>query len=313
MKPLKDQVAVVTGATRGAGRGIACMLGEAGATVYCTGRSIRGHRSPYNRAETIEETAEMVTDYGGQGLWAQVDHTQPDQVEALFQRIDQEQNGRLDILVNDIPGDWHIEWITPGYSSRPFWEHSLDAGLASQNHGVHSHIITNHYAAQRMVKNRSGLIVEVNDGNHLLYNGCGLYYSLSKTSTVLLAYFMAEELKRYNIAAISLTPGWLRSEEMLEGFGVTEENWRDAISQTPDFANSETPFYIGRAVVALATDPNMMNRSGHALSAGYLAREYGFTDIDGSQPPGYCPESAFSDGEFRRIQDRQGTGWGNWA
>ena len=312
MQPLKDKVAVVTGATRGAGRGIACMLGEAGATVYCTGRSIRGNPSPYQRPETIEETAEVVTEYGGQGLWAQVDHTQPDQVAALFERIDQEQSGQIDIVVNDIPGDWHLEWIRPGHSSQPFWKHTLDAGLNVQRHGVHSHIITNHYAAQRMVINRTGLIVEVNDGNCLSYNGCGLYYSLSKTSAVLLAYFMAEELKHHNVAAVSLTPGWLRSEEMLEGFGVTAETWKEAIKKAPDFANSETPFYVGRAVVALAADPKIMDRSGHALSAGYLAREYGFTDIDGTQPPGYCPESAFSgDGEFRQIRSREGMGWGD--
>lgn len=311
MQPLKDKVAVVTGATRGAGRGIACMLGEAGATVYCTGRSMRGHPSPYNRPETIEETAEMVTAHGGTGLWVQVDHTQQDQVEALFARIDQEQNGQIDILVNDIPGDHHLEWIKPGHTTQPFWKHSLDAGLAVQQHGVNTHLITNYYAAQRMVKNHCGLIVEVNDGNCLQYN-CGLYYSLSKSSAVLLAHFMAVELKSHNVAAVSLTPGWLRSEDMLDGFGVTAETWKEAIKQAPGFANSESTFYVGRAVVALATDPKIMDRTGHALSAGYLAREYGFTDIDGTQPPGYCPEGAFDDGEFRRIQEstEEHSGWG---
>lgn len=292
MQPLTGKVAVVAGATRGAGRGIACMLGEAGATVYCTGRSTKQHPSEINRPETIEETAAMVTAHGGEGLWQQVDHTQPAQVAALFDHIRQEQQGQLDILVNNISGDWHIEWVKRGYSARPFWDCRLEKGLAVQETGVHSHMITSHYAAQLMVQQRSGLIIEITDGNCLAYN-CGLFSSLSKTSAVLLAYLMAEELKAHNIAALSLTPGWLRSEEMLQGFGVTAENWRDALKQAPDFANSESPFYVGRAVVALATDPKIMQRTGHALSAGYLAREYDFTDIDGTQPPGYCPEGSF--------------------
>jgi NAD(P)-dependent dehydrogenase (short-subunit alcohol dehydrogenase family) len=163
-----------------------------------------------------------------------------------------------------------------------------------------------------MVERRQGLIVEVNDGNHLRYSGCGVYYSLSKASAVLLAYFMSEELKEHNVAVVSLTPGWLRSENMLDGFGVTEENWQDAIEQSPDFAKSETPFYIGRAVVALATDPDVIERTGHALSAGYLAREYGFTDVDGTQPPGYCPEGAFKHGVFVHLEDGyQFEGWGS--
>lgn len=301
MQSLKGKVAVVAGATRGAGRGIACMLGQAGATVYCTGRSIRDNPSPYKRPETIEETADMVTDYGGKGIWVQVDHTQTDQVEELFKRINQEQDGRLDVLVNDIPGDWHLEWVTKGFSAQPFWKHTLDAGLAVQQYGVHTHIITNHYAAQQMIRNRTGLIVEITDGNCLQYN-CNLYNSLAKSSAVLLAYFMAEELKPYNVAAVSLTPGMLRSEAMLEAFDVTVETWTEAIEKDSDLANSETPFYVGRAVVALASDPHIMLRTGHALSSGYLAREYGFVDVDGNQPPGYCPESGFRNGEFRQIQ-----------
>ena len=301
---LQEKVAVVAGATRGAGRGIACMLGEAGATVYCTGRSTRPTRSPINRPETIEETAEMVTAHGGLGLWAQVDHTDPEQVRTLFERVREEQGGRLDLLVNNISGDWHFSWdILSADRFEPFWEQSLDSGLLSLRDGVHSHIITNRYAAQMMVANRTGLIVEVNDGNHLEYNGCGVYYSLSKTSLVLLAYFMSRELVEHNVAAVSLTPGWLRSEKMLESFGVAEENWQDAIETKPRFKDSETPFYIGRAVVALASDPNVIQRTGHALSAGYLAREYGFTDVDGSQPPGYCLEGMFKDGGFVRVAD----------
>lgn len=301
---LKGKIAVVAGATRGAGRGIASMLGEAGATVYCTGRSVRGNPSPINRPETIEETAEMVTARGGMGIWVQVDHTKLEQVETLFERVRQEQKGRLDILVNDISGDWHIDWeILAGKRFQPFWEQPLQKGLLTQRDGVHTHIITNYYAAQLMVERKQGLIVEVNDGNHLGYNNCGIYYSLSKASAALLAYFMSEELKEHNIAAVSLTPGWLRSEKMLESFGVTVENWQDALKENPDFVSSETPFYIGRAVVALATDPNVMEKTGHALSAGYLAREYGFTDVDGRQPPGYCKEGVFKNGGFVHLDE----------
>ena len=303
-KRLTGKIAVVAGATRGAGRGIACALGEAGATVYCTGRSVRGKLSPINRPETIEETAEMVTAYGGVGIWAQVDHTQPDQVKALFERVGQEQEGRLDILVNNISGDWHIDQeILSGKRFEPFWKQPLEKGLWTQRDGVHTHIITNYYAVPLMVARRQGLIIEVNDGNHVGYNNCGVYYSLSKSSAVLLAYFMSEELKEHNVTVVSLTPGWLRSENMLDGFGVTEENWQDALEKAPDFAKSETPFYVGRAVVALATDPDVMERTGHALSAGYLAREYGFTDVDGKQPPGYCKEGVFKNGGFAHLEE----------
>jgi NAD(P)-dependent dehydrogenase (short-subunit alcohol dehydrogenase family) len=302
MQSLKGKVAVVVGATRSSGRGIACMLGEAGATVYCTGRTVRGNPSPIGRPETIEETAEMVTARGGTGIWVQVDHIRPDQVQALFDRVKTEQNGRLDLLVNVISGDHHIDRaILSGARYEPFWEQSLSKGLHTQRDGVHTHIITNYYAAPLMVANRVGLIIEINDGNHLQYNNCGVFYSLSKTSPILLAYLMAEELKEHNVAAVSLTPGWLRSEGMLDGFGVTEANWQDALKQVPDFINSETPFYIGKAVVALASDPNIMTRTGHALSAGYLAREYGFTDVDGRQPPGYSPEGYFENGYFLPV------------
>ncbi len=302
MKPLEGKVAVVAGATRGAGRGIAAMLGQAGATVYCTGRSVKGTSSEIHRRETIEETAALVTELGGRGIWAQVDHRETEQVQAFFERVKAEQ-GRLDLLVDDMSGDQYLtRGMLSGKEPVPFWNYPIEKGLAVERNGVFTHMITSYFAAPLMVERRQGLIVEVNDGNCLQYNDVGVYYSLSKTALVLLAYFMSEELKAHNVAVVSLTPGWLRSEAMLEGFGVTEANWRDAIAQAPGFANSETPFYIGRAVVALASDPRIMERTGHALSAGYLAREYGFTDVDGSQPPGYCREGMFRNGYFVPVE-----------
>jgi NAD(P)-dependent dehydrogenase (short-subunit alcohol dehydrogenase family) len=287
MHPLEQRVAVVAGATRGAGRGIACTLGEAGATVYCTGRSVRGDPSSIDRPETIEETAEMVTARGGTGIWAQVDHNDPEQVERLFDRVGQEE-GRLDVLVNNMSGDQYLtEALLSGEEHVSFWEYPLEEGLSAQRNGVHTHLITNYHAAPLMIGDGQGLIVEVTDGNRLTYNDVGVIYSFSKTSVVLLAYLMSEELKAYGVTVVSLTPGWLRSEAMIDHFGVTEENWRDVILEEPTFEQSETPFYIGRAVVALASDPEVMEKTGRALSAGHLAREYGFTDVDGRQPPGY--------------------------
>lgn len=298
MEQLKGKVAVVAGATRGAGRGIACALGDAGATVYCTGRSIRGDPSSIGRPETIEETAEMVTAHGGEGIWAQVDHTKPEQVKALFERIKEEQDGCLDILVNDISGDWHVDWKTSfGRSGQRFWKHSLEKGLLVQQAGVHSHIITSHYAAQLMVKRRQGLIVKVNDGNQMAYNNCGLFYSLTKTSAILLAYFMSEELRSYNVAVVSLTPGDMLSEMRRELEGIADESWAE-IREKPGLKKAESCLYTGRAVVALATDPKIMAKTGHALSTGYLAREYGFTDVDGSQPMWYVGEGIFENGNF---------------
>jgi len=279
------------------------MLGEAGATVYCTGRSVKGKPSSINRSETIEETAEMVSSHGGTGIWAQVDHESPGQVRLLFERVRQEQ-GRLNILVNNMSGDQYLTvGMLSGKEPISFWDYSVEKGLATQRNGVHTHLITSYYAAPLMIEGRQGLIVEVTDGNHLAYNDVGVYCSLSKTSVVLLAYLMSEELKGHNVAVVSLTPGWLRSEAMLDGFGVTEENWQGAVELNPGFAKSETPFYIGRAVVALASDPHVMDKTGHALSAGYLAREYGFTDVDGRQPPGYCQEGVFRKGGFVHLED----------
>ena len=273
---LAGKVAVVAGATRGAGRGIACMLGEAGATVYCTGRSMRGKPSPKNRPETIEETAELVTARGGQGIFMQVDHTDSGQVLSLFERVEQEQNGRLDILINDLTGDAHMEF-------KPFLEHSLEGGLKMVENGSMSHIITSYYGAPLMKEN-GGLIVEVTDGVTSEIRDFNFYYDLEKATNIRIAQSLAIHLRPYKIAVVSLTPGFLRSEEMLTHFGVTEETWREAIRQDRLFAYSETPTYIGRAVAALACDPNIMNKSGQALISGKLAREYDFTDADGTQP-----------------------------
>lgn len=284
----KNNIALVTGATRGAGRGIACALGEIGMTVYCTGRSSRGkprveekhygrHAPVSTRPETIEETAEMVTARGGKGIAVQVDHTDEAQVKALVERIQSEQ-GRLDVLVNDVwGGDELSEWDTP------FWQQSLEKGFLMLQRAVHTHIITSHFAVPLMLESGQGLIVEVTDGDSHNYRG-NLFYDLAKSSVIRLAYAMSEELRKHRVAAIAVSPGWLRSEAMLDHFGVTQANWKDAINQDRHFAASESPLYVGRAVAALAHDPNVMAKSGKVFSSGTLAREYGFTDMDGTQP-----------------------------
>ncbi len=276
MKPLEGRIAVVAGATRGAGRGIACMLGEAGATVYGTGRSIRGHPATPGRPETIEETAEMVTRCGGEGIFVQVDHTDEDQVEDLFARVQREQ-GRLDILVNDIwGGDALTEW------GKPFWELQISSGRWMLEGAVHSHIITSRYALPLMLDG-GGLVVEVTDGDTLGYRG-NLFYDLAKISVIRLAYAMASDLEGRGVTALAVTPGFLRSEAMLEHFGVTEENWMDGVEQDPHFAQSETPYFVGRGVAALAADPDVHERSGRVFGSWALAREYGFDDVDDRRP-----------------------------
>ena len=289
-KPLEGRVAVVAGATRGAGRGIACALGEAGAIVYCTGRSVRGGRAVparrgskdafvlEKRPETIEETAEMVSARGGRGVHARVDHTDPAQVAALFRRVKREQKGRLDVLVNDVwGGDALTAW------GKPFWKLDVRDGLQMIERAVHSHIITARYAAPLMVERRSGLIVEITDGDGLYYRG-QFFYDFVKVSCIRLAFAMSEELRKHRVAAVAVTPGFLRSEAMLEHIGVTEENWRDGAKKYPSFIDSETPFYVGRAVAALASDPKVLKKTGRAFSSWGLADEYGFEDIDGRRP-----------------------------
>jgi NAD(P)-dependent dehydrogenase (short-subunit alcohol dehydrogenase family) len=278
-RPLEGKVAVVAGGTRGAGRGISVELGAAGATVYVTGRSSRSAGlSPIGRPETIEQTAEMIEERGGRGIAVRVDHSRPEEVERLFERIEEEQGGRLDVLVNDIWGGESLMQF-----DTPFWELSLEDGLAMLRQGVETHVITSHYAAPLMVRRKSGLILEITDGVGTGYRG-SLFYDLVKTSVVRLALAQAVELRQHRVAALALTPGFLRSEEMLDHFGVSEETWRDAIQKDPHFAASETPTYIGRAVAALAADPDVLGRTGGAVSTWQLAKEHGFTDRDGSRP-----------------------------
>jgi NAD(P)-dependent dehydrogenase (short-subunit alcohol dehydrogenase family) len=286
-KPLHGKVAVVAGATRGAGRGIACMLGEAGATVYCAGRSSRhdgrgrsnapGSEAKAPRPETIEETAERVAALGGQGIPVRTDFLRTDQAEALFARVAAE-CGRLDILVNDIwGGDDAVEW------GKPFWELSLDKGLPMVANAIHTHLIASRYGAPWLLKTGAGLIVEITDGNTAGYRGNYLY-DLVKSSIIRLAFAQAYELRRRNVAAVAVTPGFLRSEAMLDLFGVTEANWRDGAATDANFIASESPAFVGRAIAALAADPQVMKKSGRVFSSWDLSDEYGFADLDGSRP-----------------------------
>jgi len=278
---LDGKVALVAGATRGAGRGTAMALGEAGATVYCTGRTTRDQRSEYDRPETIEETAEQVTAAGGIGIAVQVDHLESEQVAALVRRIDAEQ-GRLDVLVNDIwGGEKLFEWDTP------IWEHDLTAGLRLLHLAVDTHLITSHHALPLLIRNPGGLVVEMTDGT-AAYNAeryrNSAFYDLAKTTVTRLAFAQSKELEPHDATAVSLTPGWMRSEIMLDAFDVTEETWRDALDRQPHFVISETPRFVGRAVAALASDPDRRRYNGQSLSSGGLAQTYGFDDVDGSRP-----------------------------
>jgi NAD(P)-dependent dehydrogenase (short-subunit alcohol dehydrogenase family) len=281
MGRLDGKVALVAGATRGAGRGIAVALGEEGATVYCTGRTTRERRSEYDRPETIEETAEQVTEAGGTGIPVAVDHLESEQVADLVARIDSEQ-GRLEVLVNDVWGGERLfEW------DKPVWEHDLRAGLRLLHLAVDTHLITSHHALPLLIRRPGSLVVEMTDGT-AAYNATRYrvnpFYDLAKTSVLRLAFSQAHDLEPHGATAVALTPGWLRSEMMLEAFGVTEETWRDALERQPHFAISESPRYVGRAVAALAADPDRARHNGASLSSGGLALDYGFTDLDGSQP-----------------------------
>ena len=297
-KVLQGKIALVAGATRGAGRGIAIALGEAGATVYCTGRSSRkrvgGPTPTPGRPETIEETAEMVTAAGGRGIAVRVDHTKPAEVKKLIAGIKRRHKG-LDILVNDV---WGGDALTE--FGKPFWKVNLDNGLRMLEQAIHSHLITSHFAVPLMLgRNRGrggGIIFEITDGDAFYYRG-NIFYDLVKISVIRLAFAMDRELRKRDIASVALTPGFLRSEAVLDHFGVSEANWRDVgkrkngnvnskdQNEAPqDFMVSESPRYVGRAVVALAADPKVKKKSGRVFSSWALAREYGFTDLDGTQP-----------------------------
>lgn len=290
---LKGRVALVAGGTRGVGRGTALALGEAGAIVYCTGRSTKANRKPRSRSkkaspfdhsrrpETVQETANMVTARGGKGIAAVLDHTNANQVAKLIAKIRKEQ-GQLHILVND------ISELIPQDFGKTFWQVNLENGLANLRNVLHTHIITSHFAAPLLIEtgarsNSPGLIVEIGDGDSYSYRG-HLFYDLTKTSVIRLAFAMARELRRKNVAAVTLTPGFLRSEAMLEHFGVTEANWQDAIKKDPNYAASETPLYAGRAIAALAADAAIMKKSGRVFSSWGLSEEYAFCDSDGRRP-----------------------------
>ncbi|MDZ8221803.1 SDR family oxidoreductase [Nostoc sp. ChiVER01] len=280
MQLLKNKIALVVGATRGAGRGIAVELGAAGATVYVTGRTTLTVRSEYNRPETIQETAELVNQAGGKGIAVLVDHLDPKQVQALVARIEQE-HGRLDVLVNDIGAEYLVEF------NKPVWELSLERGLRMLRLAIDTHLITSHFALPLLIQKPGGLVVEITDGT-AEYNDknyrLSLFYDLAKTSVIRMAWGLAQELKPHQCTVVALTPGWLRSELMLDHFGVTEANWQDATAKEPHFIISETPHYVGRAVAYLAGDPQVMQWNGQSFSSGQLAQVYGFTDLDSSQP-----------------------------
>ena len=298
--PLAGQVAVVAGATRGAGRGIARALGEAGAIVYCTGRSVRGQPSPYKRPETVDDTAGMIAAAGGTAIPVRVDHTVEAEVEALFKRIDGEQS-RLDVVVNSIAGEEPMagQW---GW----FWTIDLKDGDAILRQMVLSHIITAKHAAARMVERRRGLIVEVTESDMMGAGGNPLTQA-AKLVHKGMALNMAAELKPHGVAAVAVTPGFLRSEKMLEHFGVTEANWRDGGRKDKNFLESESPLFVGRGVAALAADERILAKTGQLLSSWDLAREYGFTDEDGRRPDWGALKIDFS-GEAAFLLDYMRTG-----
>lgn len=295
---LHGRVAVVAGATRGAGRGIAVALGEAGATVVCTGRSSVSGRSDsdYDRPETIEETAELVTGHGGLGVPVKVDHLRSEQVQHLAERLRRDY-GRIDVLVDDI---WGAEVLKggPGEWNTPIWDHDLDAGLRILRLGIDTHVITSHHLLPLLIEQPGGLLVEITDGTaeyDASHYRISVFYDLVKVAVNRLAFSQGHELAAHGATAVAVTPGWLRSEMMLDGYGVTEENWRAALEQgrvgaptaPAGFAASESPRYVGRGIAALAADPDRRRWNQRSVSSADLARSNGVTDVDGSQPDGW--------------------------
>jgi NAD(P)-dependent dehydrogenase (short-subunit alcohol dehydrogenase family) len=314
-QPLKDRIALVAGATRGAGRGLAVALGEAGATVYCSGRSTKGNPATPGRPETIEETAEMVTAAGGCGIAVRTDHSEPREVKKLVAAIKRRHKG-LDILVNDI---WGGDPLTE--FGKRFWTANLENGLTMLKQAVHTHIITAHYAVPLMLGRRGGIIFEITDGEGFYYRG-NLFYDLVKVSVIRLAYAMALELRKQGVVSVAVTPGFLRSEAVLQHFGVSEADWKSAGAEAPgrkkrvvhdarpDFMESESPRFVGRAVAALAADPQAMKKSGRVFSSWALAREYGFTDVDGTRPDwGAYAEKTY--GKFKICDEKFYAYWNN--
>lgn len=301
-KPLEGKVALVAGATRGAGRGIATMLGEAGATVWCTGRSVKGQpASGSQRPETIEETAALVTAHGGHGIAVRTDHTVEADVVALCQRI-ASKSGRLDILVNDVwGGDALIEW------GKPYWETTPEHARVLLERCVFSHMLTSRHALPLLLASERGLLVEITDGDFFGYRG-NVLYDLVKMSVIRLAFTLSLELRKTSVTSLAVTPGFLRSEAMLDHFGVREDNWRDAIAHVPDYASSETPSFVGRAIAALAADPNVASKAGRVHSSWVLSREYGFTDLDGSRPDW----GAWFEKKYGRCPVADDAAYANW-
>ncbi len=281
MGRLENRVALVAGATRGAGRGIAVGLGEQGATVYCTGRSVPGQlASGADRPETIDETAELVTSAGGRGIPVRCDHTVDEDVRALVDRVRRD-HGRLDVLVNDV---WGGDALTE--FGKTFWQVNVANGKRMIDQAIWSHILTSHHAVPLMFDRGdrgTGLVVEITDGDFYGYRG-NIFYDLVKSTVIRLAFIQARELRKHDIAAVAVTPGFLRSEFMLEHFGVTAETWREGAKKDANFIASESPLFVGRGIAALAADPDVKAKSGKVFASWTLANEYGFTDADGSRP-----------------------------